>query len=72
MATAMSHPTHHHGLTGIRPPGSLRALGRMLRLWRTRMVERQRLSQFDARSLHDLGAPSWDVERELAKHFWQD
>jgi uncharacterized protein YjiS (DUF1127 family) len=48
-----------------------KALGRKLRIWRSRIRERQRFPVIDERELRDLRMSRWDLERELAKPFWR-
>jgi uncharacterized protein YjiS (DUF1127 family) len=57
-----------HGLDRVRLIG---ILGRMIRLWRSRIRERRTLVSFDDRDLRDLGMSRWDAERELSKPFWR-
>jgi uncharacterized protein YjiS (DUF1127 family) len=46
-------------------------LSRTLRLWRSRIRERQAFPVIDDRDLRDLGVSRWEVDRELAKPFWR-
>ncbi len=53
---------------------SLRVLGslvRTLRLWGSRIRERNAFPLLGERELRDLRVSRWDVERELAKPFWR-
>lgn len=47
------------------------AVTRILRLWGGRARERHALSLVEERDLRDLGLSRYDVQRELAKPFWQ-
>jgi uncharacterized protein YjiS (DUF1127 family) len=49
----------------------VQSLVRTLRLWRSRIRERQAFPVLDERALRDLRLSRWDVERELAKPFWR-
>jgi uncharacterized protein YjiS (DUF1127 family) len=46
-------------------------LSRTLRVWRSRIRERQAFPVVDDRDLRDLGLSRWEVDRELAKPFWR-
>jgi uncharacterized protein YjiS (DUF1127 family) len=51
--------------------GMLSSLARTLRLWRSRIRDRNAYPLLDERDLRDLRVSRWDVERELAKPFWR-
>lgn len=46
-------------------------VGRMIRLWRSRVRERRAFASVEDRELRDLGLSRWHVESELAKPFWR-
>jgi uncharacterized protein YjiS (DUF1127 family) len=48
------------------------SIGRLLRLWRARIRERQAFPVLDERDLRDFGVSRWELERELSKPFWRD
>lgn len=48
-----------------------RVVARILRLWRSRMRERNAFTLIDDRDLRDAGLSRYDVQRELAKPFWR-
>jgi uncharacterized protein YjiS (DUF1127 family) len=48
-----------------------RSIGKLLRLWRSRIRERRAFPELNERELSDLRLSRWDVERELAKPFWR-
>jgi uncharacterized protein YjiS (DUF1127 family) len=48
------------------------SIGRLLRLRRARIRERQAFPALDERDLRDLGVSRWELERELSKPFWRD
>lgn len=58
-----------------RPATSVAAMAntvlRTVRLWRSRIRERQAFPVLDERDLRDLRLSRWEVERELAKPFWR-
>jgi uncharacterized protein YjiS (DUF1127 family) len=56
------------GLDRMRPTG---ILGRMVRLWRSRIRERRTFASLDDRDPSDVGTSRWDVERELSELFWR-
>ena len=41
------------------------------KLWMSRSHERRLLAQMNQRMLEDIGLTSADVDREIAKFFWQ-
>jgi len=47
-------------------------IGRTLRLWRSRIRERQAFPILGDRDLHDLRVTRWELENELRKPFWRD
>jgi uncharacterized protein YjiS (DUF1127 family) len=51
--------------------GATGSLGRMIRLWRSRIRERRTFVSFDDRELRDLGTSRWTIERELSRPFWR-
>jgi uncharacterized protein YjiS (DUF1127 family) len=58
--------------TIARASAAIQRVGGTLRLWSTRLRERQSFPVLDERDLRDLRLSRWDVERELAKPFWRD
>jgi uncharacterized protein YjiS (DUF1127 family) len=51
--------------------GTYTAFSQILATWRRRARERRELASLDARSLHDLGLSSSDVNFEANKPFWR-
>jgi uncharacterized protein YjiS (DUF1127 family) len=47
------------------------SIGRTLRLWRSRIKERQAFPVLEERDLADLRVTRWELERELRKPFWR-
>lgn len=56
---------------GHRPVNVADWIKRTVRLWRSRIKERQSFDFVDDRELRELGLSRWDVEREIAKPFWR-
>jgi uncharacterized protein YjiS (DUF1127 family) len=87
MPAAVAHPlANRHPLTNCqcdeasvsdkpipraRLTAVVKALGRTLRIWRSRVRQRQRFPVIGERELRDLRMSRWDLERELAKPFWR-
>ena len=75
MASAAVHSLTHRRAAGGLPEHHghhpLRGLVRLFRRWRARIRERRALALFEQRELSELGVSRWEVERELAKHFWE-
>jgi len=76
MSFAAHHPLTNcqaqHHRAGADPTGVTMVLGRMFKLWRSRINERRALAMLEYRDLRDMGVSRWDVEHELSKPFWRD
>jgi uncharacterized protein YjiS (DUF1127 family) len=52
--------------------GIAASIVRTVGLWRARIRDRQAFATLGHRDLRDLRLSQWEVEREMAKPFWQD
>jgi uncharacterized protein YjiS (DUF1127 family) len=57
---------------GRHHPGPLTRLAAAVRRWRRLSAERQALAELSEYELHDIGASSADVYRELNTPIWRD
>jgi uncharacterized protein YjiS (DUF1127 family) len=72
MAVAVHHPMINYQSDRPAPGATLAgSIGRTLRLWRSRMRERQAFPDLEDRDLSDLRVTRWELERELRKPFWR-
>jgi uncharacterized protein YjiS (DUF1127 family) len=51
--------------------GTFTAFNQILATWRRRARERRELASLDARTLHDLGLSTGEVQFEASKPFWR-
>jgi len=71
------HETLTNCQDGHHPPARQRVgiagwIGGTIRLWRSRIRERQALDYADDHELYELGLSRWDAERDIARPFWRD
>ena len=51
--------------------GTFTAFNQILATWRRRARERRELATLDARTIHDLGLSSSEIQFEAGKPFWR-
>jgi uncharacterized protein YjiS (DUF1127 family) len=61
----------YENVTNNHESGVLSDLGQRLQLWFTRWRQRDELSRWSDRDLHDVGLSWSDVVREAEKPFWR-
>jgi uncharacterized protein YjiS (DUF1127 family) len=60
-----------HPRPAISVTATLRRVGETLAVWRRRMRERDELSRWTEREMHDVGINSADAWLEIRKPFWR-
>ena len=68
-----THPsmTNHHVTRVSSAPGLLTRIGAVLRTWRERHEQRNELTHWSERDIHDAGLSRGDVLYEASKPFWR-
>ena len=61
----------YENVTNNHESGGLSRLGNRLHLWLTRWRQRNELTHWSDRDLHDVGLSWSDVVREAEKPFWR-
>lgn len=62
---------NHEMMTNHHVAGVLSQLSETLHIWRQRYQERQELSHWTERDLHDVGLSRSDIAHETEKPFWR-
>lgn len=63
--------TNHHVTRVSSAPGLLTRIGAVLRTWRERHEQRNELTHWSERDIHDAGLSRGDVLYEASKPFWR-
>ena len=61
----------YENVTNNHEVGALDRVGRQLQVWLTRWRQRDELTHWSERDLHDVGLSWSDVVREAEKPFWR-